>query len=121
MTHPPREPETAIPEGLVNAIARFDAACRDWGWQQDQGHVGADIQASMMEHSAVGDALMAAIAKAIHDAVMAERERWEDKVDGLESDLDNAVETAFDRGAKEWTRLNFPARFARLTAPKSEG
>ncbi len=32
----------------------------------------------------------------------------EDKVDGLESDLDSAVETAYKRGATEWARLNYP-------------
>ena len=31
-----------------------------------------------------------------------------DKIDGLESDLDNAVETAINRGAVEWGRLNYP-------------
>jgi hypothetical protein len=31
-----------------------------------------------------------------------------DKIDGLQSDLDNAVETAIKRGAVEWGRLNYP-------------
>lgn len=38
----------------------------------------------------------------------------EDKVDGLQSDLDNAIEVAFKRGAIEWTRLNYPDHYARL-------
>ncbi len=32
----------------------------------------------------------------------------EDKIDGLECDLDSAVETAYKRGATEWARLNYP-------------
>lgn len=38
-----------------------------------------------------------------------------DEIDGLRSDLTNAVETAFRRGATEWTRLNYPAIYERLT------
>lgn len=37
-----------------------------------------------------------------------------DKIEGLESDLDNAVETAYDRGAEEWAKANYPARYLRL-------
>jgi hypothetical protein len=39
-----------------------------------------------------------------------------DKIEGLEADIDNAVETAFKRGATEWTRLNYPEHYKRLTA-----
>jgi hypothetical protein len=39
-----------------------------------------------------------------------------DKIDGLSSDLDNAVEVAFKRGATEWVRLNYPEHYKRLTA-----
>lgn len=39
------------------------------------------------------------------------------KVDGLLSDLDSAVEVAFKRGATDWTRLNYPQMFARLSTP----
>lgn len=42
-------------------------------------------------------------------------EELTDKVDGLLSDLDSAVEVAYERGATEWTRLNYPAQFARLS------
>lgn len=38
----------------------------------------------------------------------------EDKIDGLEADLDSAVKVAYDRGAKEWTRLNYPQLFERF-------
>jgi hypothetical protein len=68
------------------------------------------------------------VATAIHDAVMAERaeweskiEEWEDKIDGLQADLDNAVDTAFARGATEWTRLNYPDRFAKLISSTKPG
>jgi len=37
-----------------------------------------------------------------------------DKVEGLEADLDSAVEVAFWHGATEWTRLNYPKQFAAL-------
>lgn len=38
----------------------------------------------------------------------AEIERLRDSVSGLTADLMLAVETAYDRGATEWTRLNYP-------------
>ncbi len=44
-------------------------------------------------------------------------EELTDKVDGLLSDLDSAVEVAYKRGATEWTRLNYPQMFARLSTP----
>lgn len=44
-----------------------------------------------------------------------------DKIDGLTADLENAVETAFKRGATEWTRLNYPDQYARLSALVQEG
>lgn len=39
-----------------------------------------------------------------------------DKIQGLEADLDSAVEVAWKRGATEWVRLNYPKHFTRLTA-----
>lgn len=44
-------------------------------------------------------------------------EELTDKVDGLLSDLDSAVEVAFKRGATEWTRLNYPQMFSRFSTP----
>lgn len=38
-----------------------------------------------------------------------------DKVEGLEADLENAVETAFNRGAKDWARMNYPDQYQRLS------
>ena len=49
-------------------------------------------------------------------AVRAERDRMRDKVDGLETELESAVEVAFKRGAAEWTRLNYPEIYARQIA-----
>lgn len=40
-----------------------------------------------------------------------------DKIEGLDADLENAVETAYKRGATEWTRLNYPDLYARLASP----
>jgi hypothetical protein len=40
-----------------------------------------------------------------------------DKIDALEAKLSNAVATAYDRGAIEWTKLNFPVLYERMTKP----
>lgn len=37
-----------------------------------------------------------------------------EKIEGLEADLDSAVEVAFKRGATEWVRLNYPKHYSRL-------
>lgn len=37
-----------------------------------------------------------------------------DKIDGLESDLQSAVEVAFRHGAREWVRLNYPREYGNL-------
>lgn len=60
------------------------------------------------------------IARALLAERMAEREKWQDKIDGLEADLDSAVEVAWHRGAYDWVRLNYPKHFERLkdTRPK---
>jgi len=41
-------------------------------------------------------------------------------MDGLKEDLEQAVRVAFDRGATEWTRLNYPDLYARWTTPTQE-
>lgn len=41
-------------------------------------------------------------------------EKAADKIEGLQADLESAVETAFNRGAAEWTRLNYPDLYARF-------
>lgn len=41
-------------------------------------------------------------------------EELEDRIDGLEVDLDSAVEIAYLRGATEWVRLHYPSRYERL-------
>ncbi|WP_267550294.1 hypothetical protein [Rhizobium rhizogenes] len=47
-------------------------------------------------------------------------EAMQDKIDGLEADLESAVEVAYRRGATDWVRLNYPANYARLSsAPPS--
>jgi hypothetical protein len=37
-----------------------------------------------------------------------------DKIEGLEADLQAAVEVAFRRGALDWTRLNYPKIYERM-------
>lgn len=39
-----------------------------------------------------------------------------DKIEGLEADLDSAIEVAFNRGAKNWVEMNYPDHFKRLDA-----
>ena len=41
--------------------------------------------------------------------------RLEDRIEGLNADLDSAVEVAFRNGAAEWTRLNYPTLYMRLS------
>lgn len=61
---------------------------------------------------------------AAHDANTALRaaadqiERLADSLDGTRCDLRLAVETAYHRGATEWTRMNYPGVFADLQAAK---
>lgn len=50
--------------------------------------------------------------------------RWQDKAEGLECDLRSAVEVAFNRGATEWARLNYPDWIEWLEAsarPRQQG
>lgn len=44
------------------------------------------------------------------------REGLLDKIDGLESDLENAIETAFKRGADAWCLLNYPDMYEKLVS-----
>ncbi|QIG70762.1 hypothetical protein EVB91_211 [Rhizobium phage RHph_I1_18] len=39
---------------------------------------------------------------------------YEDKVDGLEADLEHAVRLAYHRGAWAWVKMNYPALYNRL-------
>lgn len=43
-------------------------------------------------------------------------DRLNDKVDGLEADLESAVEAAFRLGAVDWTRKNYPALYRKFVA-----
>ena len=38
----------------------------------------------------------------------------QDKIEGLQADLESAVEVVFNRGGEEWVRMNYPALYARL-------
>ncbi|AVH41875.1 hypothetical protein [Agrobacterium tumefaciens] len=44
-----------------------------------------------------------------------EIEALTDKIEGLSADLDSAVGVAFNRGAHEWVRMNYPDRFEILS------
>lgn len=39
-----------------------------------------------------------------------------DKIEGLRSDLENAIEVAFLRGARYWVRSNYPEHYKKLCA-----
>ncbi len=48
-----------------------------------------------------------------------ELSEWQaDKIEGLEADLESAVEVAFKRGAVDWVRLNYPKMYDSLKEPK---
>jgi hypothetical protein len=42
----------------------------------------------------------------------------EDCIDGLQADLEEAVQVAYNRGAEDWARLNYPSWIDRLEANK---
>jgi hypothetical protein len=45
----------------------------------------------------------------------------EDKIEGLESDLESAVQVAYNRGAVQWAKDNYPTWIDRLEANKKAG
>lgn len=80
--------------------------------------IGMDFEYT---HAARIEKLEAEIA--LKNAELAEaRSMMRDKIEGLEADLDSAVEVAFRRGAYEWVRLNYPDIYERLSSkePSSE-
>lgn len=90
------------------------------GWEVIERMYGLEIvDANNNEISVCYEAEVSSyIAAASPDVVISlldEIERLQDKVDGLSSDLDSAVEVAFKRGATEWTKLNYPDHYASLT------
>ncbi len=38
-----------------------------------------------------------------------------DKIEGLDADLDSAIEVAWKRGATDWVRMNYPKHYERFT------
>lgn len=52
--------------------------------------------------------------------LIAEVECLRDKVEGLESDISDAVETAYRRGAVDWAVLNYPDIVARLSTTRRQ-
>lgn len=78
--------------------------------------VSADLACEII-NDAVNTATARAQAAEANSAAQAERiAELEDKVEGLEADLRCAVETAFRRGALDWTRRNYPRDYERLMA-----
>lgn len=59
-------------------------------------------------------AVSAALIASAPDLAAALLTAW-DRAEGLEADLDDAVEVAWKRGATEWVRLNYPKHYARFT------
>ena len=47
-------------------------------------------------------------------------EELQDKIDGLEADLESAVEVAWKRGAKDWVILNYPKLAQKFTINSGE-
>ena len=51
---------------------------------------------------------------ALRAALAAEPGYWQDKAEGLEADLDSALDIIFrrgDQGAREWLAMNYPGKF----------
>ena len=48
------------------------------------------------------------------DDIYKENQEYRDKIDGLESDLLDAVDVAWRRGAHDWVRQNYPNEVNRL-------
>lgn len=69
------------------------------------------VLAALERAEAERDALSARVA-VLEDSLLTQN----DKIEGLTCDLRLAVETAYHRGATEWTRLNYPRWFAELEA-----
>ena len=43
-----------------------------------------------------------------------------DTIEGLQADLESAIKVAFDHGAADWVKQNYPDQYARLSG-KDEG
>ncbi len=76
-----------------------------------EGDSGCPVASYVSEKDAAFIALSREAAPVLLDTLerqAAEIERLRDKVEGLESDLRCAVQVAYNRGATEWARLNYP-------------
>jgi hypothetical protein len=78
------------------------------GRQERTPEIDGAMSATVVEVSKLAARLAADFARKI----------VEDSADGLQSDLESAVQVAFDRGAEEWARLNYPSWIERLEANK---
>jgi hypothetical protein len=52
---------------------------------------------------------------------MADHFHMKEKIECLETELHEAVRVAYNRGAKEWTRLNYPKLFKMFEKERREG
>jgi len=62
------------------------------------------------------------VSAALRAAPAAEPGYWQDKAEGLEADLDSALDIIFrrgDQGAREWLAMNYPGKFP--AAPTEAG
>jgi len=96
------QPTPADREALVKDL-------RDWAYDLDCSGEGPSAKASTLY--AAADLIAAPQPAPSYEDLL-------DKIDGLESDLHNAVETAIKRGAVEWGRLNYPNHPALRNAPQ---
>lgn len=63
------------------------------------------------------ESMRAALAAVLPDLVRGERESAQDKIDGLEGDLDSALDVLWRRGddeAREWIRMNYLSKVPAL-------
>lgn len=64
------------------------------------------IRLAMMERALKG--IVSAACVVYGKAVLETFEQFNDKLEGLEEDLREAVQVAYNRGAVEWAELNYP-------------
>lgn len=97
----------AICEGFVGLIRERDRFLRLWNEERDR-NAALSSPATPVQPTASVEAVEPEMMEALYD-----------KIEGLEADLESAVEVAFRRGAAEWTRLNYPTLYTRLNAALS--
>lgn len=87
--------EKCTPQMVIDVINAADAPCS-----------AAEERNAAITHAVLGVAgTLLAIQKV---------EIEQDRIDGLQADLEEAVQVAYNRGAVEWAKLNYPTWIERL-------